>query len=56
MYHLQQAQDNKLSRIALAEKVALTASGVTRVLAPMEKIHLVTKQSNPRMHGKASWC
>ena len=48
MYHLQQAQDNKLSRIALAEKVALTASGVTRVLAPMEKIHLVTKQSNPR--------
>lgn len=48
MYHLNNAQEKKLSRIALAEKVALTASGVTRVLLPMEKIGLVEKNINPR--------
>ncbi len=48
MYHLHMAQDNKLSRIALADKIGLTASGVTRVLLPMEKSHLLAKESNPR--------
>ncbi|MFV0430826.1 MAG: MarR family winged helix-turn-helix transcriptional regulator [Alphaproteobacteria bacterium] len=48
MYHLFAAHESKLSRIALAEKIGLTASGVTRVLAPMEKNHLTTKESNPR--------
>lgn len=48
MYQLCMAQDNKLSRISLAEKVGLTASGITRVLLPMEKNHLVAKESNPR--------
>ena len=48
MYHLNNAQEKKLSRIALADKVALTASGVTRVLLPMEKIGLVEKNINPR--------
>ncbi|TCM60670.1 MarR family transcriptional regulator [Acinetobacter calcoaceticus] len=48
MYHLNNAQENKLSRIALAGKVALTASGITRVLLPMEKIGLVEKNINPR--------
>ena len=48
MYHLQSARESKLSRINLAEKVGLTASGVTRVLSPMEKNHLIAKESNPR--------
>lgn len=48
MYHLNNAQEKKLSRIALAEKVALTASGVTRVLLPMEKTGLIEKNINPR--------
>lgn len=48
MYHLNQAQNQTLSRIALAEKVALSASGVTRVLQPMEKIGLTDKNVNPR--------
>lgn len=48
MYHLNRAQEKRLSRIALAEKVALTASGITRLLVPMEKIGLVEKNINPR--------
>ncbi|MBN2068998.1 MAG: MarR family transcriptional regulator [Opitutales bacterium] len=48
MHHLHATRDNKLSRIGLAEKVGLTASGVTRVLLPMEKNHLVSRESNPR--------
>jgi len=48
IYYLNQTQGFTLSRIALAEKVALTASGVTRVLQPMEKNGLVEKSINPR--------
>ncbi len=47
LYHLNQAPEHKLKRIELAEKVGLTASGVTRLLLPMEKIGLVNKESNP---------
>lgn len=38
---LEQAPDRQLSRIALAEHVGLTASGITRILLPMAKVHLV---------------
>jgi DNA-binding MarR family transcriptional regulator len=48
LYHLNQADNNKLRRIDLADKVGLTASGVTRLLLPMEKIGLVGRESNPR--------
>ncbi len=48
LHHLQQAPGGSLSRIALAEKVALTASGITRLLAPMEKTGWVKKQKNPK--------
>ncbi|MDD5213640.1 MAG: MarR family winged helix-turn-helix transcriptional regulator [Candidatus Gracilibacteria bacterium] len=47
LYHLNLAPEHKLKRIELAEKVGLTASGVTRLLLPMEKIGLVNKESNP---------
>lgn len=46
LLHLAQASDEKLRRIDLAEKIGLTASGVTRVLLPMEKIGLVTREIN----------
>ena len=46
LYYLNQAIDKKLRRIDLAEKVGLTASGVTRLLLPMEKIWLVSKEVN----------
>ena len=38
---LEQAPDRQLRRIELAEQVGLTASGITRILLPMAKIHLV---------------
>ncbi len=41
LFSLEQAPDRQLSRIALAEQVGLTASGITRILLPMAKIHLV---------------
>jgi len=43
LYHLNQAEGTKMRRIDLAEKVGLTASGITRLLLPMEKIGLVSK-------------
>ena len=47
LYYLACAPDKKLRRIDLAGKVGLTASGVTRLLLPMEKIGLVNKETNP---------
>lgn len=46
--HLQQAPEGKLRRIDLAERVGLSASGVTRALLPLEKIGLITRESDPR--------
>jgi len=46
LYYLSIAEDEKMRRIDLANKVGLTASGVTRLLAPMEKIGLITRESN----------
>jgi DNA-binding MarR family transcriptional regulator len=43
---LAHASDGKMRRIDLAESVGLTASGVTRLLAPMEKIGLVKRETN----------
>jgi DNA-binding MarR family transcriptional regulator len=48
LYHLSQAKDEKMRRIDLAEKVGLTASGITRLLAPMEKIGLVKREKDSR--------
>lgn len=48
MYHLSQAPKMTMRRIDLAESVGLSASGVTRLVNPMEKNHLVQKKSNPR--------
>lgn len=41
LYHLNAAVDEQMRRIDLAERIGLTASGVTRLLLPMEKIGLV---------------
>ena len=48
LYHLQQAHESRLRRIDLAEFMGLTASAVTRSLLPLEKIGLVSRQSDPR--------
>jgi len=46
LFHLNATQGEKMRRIDLAEKIGLTASGVTRLLAPMEKIGLIKKETN----------
>ena len=46
--HLSRAPAGRLRRVDLAERVGLTASGVTRTLLPLEKIGLVTRQPDPR--------
>ncbi len=46
MLHLRQSSDGKMRRTDLADKLGLTASGVTRILLPMEKIGLVKRESN----------
>ena len=48
MYYLNGSPHKMMRRIELAESIGLTASGVTRLLLPMEKIGLVTKEVNPR--------
>jgi DNA-binding MarR family transcriptional regulator len=48
LYILNQAAGNKMRRIDLAEKTGLTASGVTRMLVPLEKIGLVQREANER--------
>src|SRR5699024_1061063 len=48
LFHLGEAPDEKLRRIDLAEKIGLTASGVTRMLKTMEKIGLVQREKDPR--------
>ena len=48
MYKLSQAHDLTLRRIELANAIGLSASGVTRLLLPMEKNRLVTKERNAR--------
>lgn len=47
LIHLSQAEDSKMRRVDLAEKVGLTASGITRLLLPMEKIGLTKKEIDP---------
>lgn len=46
--HLARAPGTRLRRVDLAERVGLTASGVTRTLLPLEKIGLVSREPDPR--------
>jgi DNA-binding MarR family transcriptional regulator len=45
---LARAPEGRLRRVDLAERLGLTASGITRSLLPLEKIGLVGRQSDPR--------
>lgn len=45
---LSRAPGGRLRRVALAERLGLTASGITRALIPLEKIGLVKRQSDTR--------
>lgn len=48
LLNLMKAPNHALRRIDIAEALARTASGVTRLLSPMEKIGLVQKDVNER--------
>jgi len=48
LFHLMKAPNKTQRRIDLADSIGRTASGVTRMLMPMEKIGLVKKENNPR--------
>ena len=47
LYHLHNSE-TPLSRIVLADLLGLSASGVTRLLNPMEKLGLIERQVNDR--------
>jgi DNA-binding MarR family transcriptional regulator len=46
LYRLSEAEEEKMRRIDLAEALGFTASGITRILLPMEKVGLVKKETN----------
>lgn len=48
LHSLMSAPKQALRRIDIAESLARTASGITRILMPMEKIGLVAKDVNER--------
>jgi DNA-binding MarR family transcriptional regulator len=48
LYHLDRASGARLRRVDLAERLGVTASGVTRSLLPLEKLGLVERQPDPR--------
>ena len=48
MHRLSQASDQSIKRASLASSIGVTASGVTRLLQPMEKVGWVEKTSNAR--------
>ena len=48
LLYLQRSPEGQLRRVDLAERLVLTASGVTRQLLPLEKTGLVSRQTNPR--------
>ena len=46
--HLLEVKGKGMRRVDLAEKVGLSASGVTRLLNPMQKTGLISKEENAR--------
>jgi len=48
LFHLNNSHNKTMRRIDLANNIGLTASGITRIVTPMEKIGVVMKEQNPR--------
>jgi DNA-binding MarR family transcriptional regulator len=44
MHHLAEAPSGRLRRVDLAQRLALTPSGVTRLLAPLERRGIVARE------------
>lgn len=48
LMHLEQAENHRLPRVELAKRMHVSASTVTRMAAPMEKIKLLSRQADSR--------
>jgi DNA-binding MarR family transcriptional regulator len=48
LMHLDRATNQRLSRVELARRMHVSGSTVTRMVAPMEKIGLVTRETDAR--------
>jgi DNA-binding MarR family transcriptional regulator len=48
LLHLQRSAANRLSRVELAKRMHVSASTITRMAAPMEKIGLVGREADER--------
>jgi DNA-binding MarR family transcriptional regulator len=48
LLELRSAPGEKLRRVELAQRLGITPSGVARQVAPLERIGLVGRESNPR--------
>ncbi len=46
LYHLAEAPGNRLRRVDLARRLALTPSGVTRLLGPLERRGIVAREQD----------
>lgn len=46
LYLIQSSKEKKLKRIELAELMGLTASGITRMILPLEKLHILQKMED----------
>ncbi len=46
LHHLANAQEGRLRRVDLARRLALTPSGVTRLLGPLERRGIVTREED----------
>ncbi len=48
LLHLEQAVASRLSRVELAKRMHLSASTITRMASPMEKVGLLARESHER--------
>ena len=46
LFHLHQNPEGKMRRVDLADKLGVTNSGITRLVAPMEKLGIVKREES----------
>jgi len=46
LYHLHLSSDGKMRRVDLADKLGVTTSGITRMVAPLEKLGIVKREES----------
>lgn len=54
MAALARAKEGRLRRVDLADRLGLSQSSITRLLLPLEKLGMVTRESDPR-DRRAAW-